>query len=88
MEVNYQAAVKQHGGIRPAARELGIPESTLRRKLSNKPAAEPVRGYGYLNIYRDPARGFRAGKLKSQPQCGAGSIAQVRVEFVEAQFDE
>ena len=35
---DLEQAIEQHGGIKPAARALGIAESTLRGRLKGKPA--------------------------------------------------
>jgi hypothetical protein len=39
---DYAAAVAQHGGIRPAARALGIPESTIRSRILRDTSRTPA----------------------------------------------
>lgn len=109
------AAVKTHGGNRPAAKALGIAESSIRRRLNGvatppvatkvektigavstvvAPAA-PVVHTGYLNLYRDRARGFRTGKLRTSAAACVGKkgngrppLGRISFTFTEGQFDE
>jgi hypothetical protein len=78
-------AITTHGSKRAAARALGIAESTVRRRLDLE--IQNPTFVGFINIYKDTARGYRAGKLTQSPLDTKTAVGRARVEYKIGRFD-